>query len=124
MTRGPQNRRSHTRINLTGRTIVEIGNQAVQVSGTLLDISLGGARLKVGEMANWAERQVAVTVDGLRTIADVVWSRAGEIGLRFRSTGQDAVSAVDLFEYIILGEYRDHAPSARAWSAPAPASCI
>ncbi len=120
MTRSPQNRRSHTRINLTGRTIVEIGNQAIKVSGTLLDISLGGARLKVGEMTDWSLRQVAVTVDGMRTVADVVWSRAGEIGLRFRSTGQDAVSAVDLFEYIILGEYREQSPTARTWQ---PSSC-
>lgn len=121
MTRGPQNRRNYTRINLTGRTIVEICNSAIRVSGTLLDISLGGARLKVSEMADWSLRQVDVIVDGMKTVADVVWSRAGEIGLRFRVSGQAAVSAVDLFEYIILGEYRDHAPTARAWQSPVPA---
>lgn len=118
MTRGPQNRRNYTRINLTGRTIVEIGNSAIRVSGTLLDISLGGARLKVSNLADWSLRQVDVVVDGMRTIADVVWRREGEVGLRFRASGQAAVSAVDLFEYIILGEYRDHAPTARAWQAP------
>ncbi|MDF1721338.1 MAG: PilZ domain-containing protein [Minwuia sp.] len=117
MNTGPQNRRNHVRINLTGRTTVEIGNQALRISGTLLDISLGGARLKVDDVAEWSARQVAVIVDGLKTIADVVWSRAGEIGLRFRTSGKDASTAVDLFEHIILGEYRDQAPTARAWQA-------
>ncbi len=115
MTSGPQNRRNHTRINLTGRTIVELGDTARHLSATLLDISLGGARLRIGELADWAVRQVAVTFNGLRTIADVVWCRGGEIGLRFRDTPDEANSAVSFFENVILCEYRSHAPTARAW---------
>ena len=115
MTSGPQNRRNHTRINLTVRTIVELGDKALRLSATLLDISLGGARLKIGDLADFSVQQIEVTFNGLRTIADVVWCRAGEIGLRFRETATDAQSAVTFFENVILCEYRSHAPTARAW---------
>ena len=114
MTSGPQNRRNHTRINLTGRTIVGLGDKALRLSATLLDISLGGARLKIGDLADFSIRQIEVTFNGLRTIADIVWCRAGEIGLRFRETTTDAQSAVTFFESVILCEYRSHAPTARS----------
>jgi len=113
-TTGPQNRRAHTRINLTGNTVVELGGNALRLSAILLDISLGGARLKIGDLANWSLRQVAVTFNGLKTIADVIWCQGGEIGLRFGSTAQEAKAAVSFFENVILCEYREHAPTARA----------
>lgn len=113
MTSGPQNRRIHTRINLTGRTVVELGDKALRLSATLLDISLGGARLRIGDLADFSVQQIEVTFNGMRTIADIVWCRAGEIGLRFRKTATETNSAVTFFENVILCEYRSHAPTAR-----------
>lgn len=67
----------------------------------LLDISLGGARVAVGEAdAPWTDR-LHVLVDHVELVAVVAWRTATEVGLRYVDTAGSTI--VSIIEAILRG---------------------
>lgn len=99
----PENRRQHTRITLTGETRVatEGGGDCL-----LVDISLGGARLRTIGPVDPARSSITVTLDDKGAVGEVIWRETGEIGIRFREAARE--TALSLYEHVILSEYRSH----------------
>lgn len=77
------NRRLHTRSRLLrrGRVVFRNGYSAIDV--VVLDISQGGARIKVGGMIGLPDQFELHFEDGLRRSVEMCHREADEAGLRF-----------------------------------------
>lgn len=88
----PADRREYSRIDLadTPRAAwLDCGDQS-GLDAEILDVSLGGARLRVDQgMAN-IKGLLTLMVEQVAATAEIVWQSATEIGLRFLETAGEA----------------------------------
>ncbi|WP_417518616.1 PilZ domain-containing protein [Minwuia sp.] len=98
-------RRQHSRIELTELPLAAINgeNDNLAVRAQVLDISLGGARVRIDRALDPARRTVEILIDGIKTVAEVVWRSPTELGLRYLEQAGDA--AVVIFEQILTREF-------------------
>lgn len=99
-------RREHSRIELMQLPTAAISDagENVAIRAQVMDISLGGARVKVDRAIEPAQRTIEVLIDGVKTVAEIVWRSATEVGLRYIEQAGDA--AVTIFEQILTREFR------------------
>jgi len=105
-------RRRHSRIELSEWPMAAISGQGdnLAVRAEVLDISLGGARVKIDRAISSDRNFVEFMIDGVKAIAEIVWHSATEIGLRYVEQAGDA--AVNIFERLLTREYGRSAPVA------------
>lgn len=98
-------RREHSRIELMDLPTAAISEQGdnLAVRAEVLDISLGGARMKIDHAIEPTRRTIEVMIDGVKTIAEIVWRSATEVGLRYIEQAGEA--AVTIFEQILTREF-------------------
>lgn len=98
-------RREHSRIELMQLPTAAITNaeDKIAIRAQILDISLGGARVKIDHEIEPARRTIEVMIDGVKTVAEIVWRSATEVGLRYIEQAGDA--AVTIFEQILTREF-------------------
>ena len=99
-------RRRHSRIELTDfpRAALAGHGDNLSVRAEILDISLGGARMRIDRMIDPGQRVVEVLINGIVAVAEVVWQSATEVGLRYVENANDA--AVRIFEQVLNYAYR------------------
>jgi hypothetical protein len=98
-------RRQHSRIEVQQSLSAAIceAHEGLSVTAQVLDVSLGGARVKLSRALESVQDTVEVLIEGVRTIAQIVWRSPTEIGLRYVEQAGDA--AVDIFEKVITREF-------------------
>lgn len=104
-------RRRHSRIELSDWPMAAISGEGdiVAVRGEVLDISLGGARVKVDRAISTDRNLVEFMIDGVKAIAEIVWHSATEIGLRYVEQAGEA--AVNIFERLLTREFGRTTPA-------------
>jgi hypothetical protein len=108
-------RREHSRIELIQLPTAALSEEGDNVAfrAQVLDISLGGARVKIDRAIEPARRTIEVLIDGVKTIAEIVWRSATEVGLRYIEQAGDA--AVTIFEQILTREFSRRPASASTY---------
>ncbi|WP_416899990.1 MAG: PilZ domain-containing protein [Minwuia sp.] len=98
-------RRRHSRIEMFGLPQAAISERGdnLSVCGQILDISLGGARVRVDSGIYGQRGNVEVLIEGVKVVAEIVWRSATEIGLRFAEQAGDA--SVRIFEQILNRQF-------------------
>lgn len=100
----PADRREYSRIDLVDmpRTAwLDCGDQS-GLDAEILDVSLGGARLRIREgMANM-RGMLTLMVEQIAATAEIVWQSATEIGLRFLEAAGDA--PINILERILKSD--------------------
>ena len=100
----PADRREYSRIDLVDmpRTAwLDCGDQS-GLDAEILDVSLGGARLRIREgMANM-KGMLTLMVEQIAATAEIVWQSATEIGLRFLEAAGDA--PINILERILKSD--------------------
>ncbi|WP_416899838.1 MAG: PilZ domain-containing protein [Minwuia sp.] len=89
-------RRSHTRIELretTAPVTIESARGAA-FPGEIVDISLGGARVRYGAFEPEAGEPVRLRVHDEQAEAEICWRRADEVGLRFIGLTMEAACQI------------------------------
>ena len=100
-------RREFSRIDLEDapRTIQLDGPDGGHMQAELLDISLGGMRIRIpeglGNLSGW----ITMCLENLQARAEIVWSTATEIGLRYLEAA--GATPITILEHILKSQIAD-----------------
>lgn len=100
----PADRREYSRIDLADmpRTAwLDCGNED-GLEAEILDVSLGGARLRVAQGMGNVQHLLTLMIEQIAARAEIVWQTATEIGLRFVEAAGEA--PINLLERILKSD--------------------
>jgi hypothetical protein len=100
----PADRREYSRIDLVDAprpAWLDCGNQN-GLGAEILDVSLGGARLRIDQGMGNLKGLLKLLVDQIEASAEIVWQTATEIGLRFLESAGEA--PINILERILKSE--------------------
>lgn len=100
----PADRREYSRIDLIDAprsAWLECGDQK-GLNAEILDVSLGGARLRIEQGIGNLQGLLRILVEQVEATAEIVWQSATEIGLRFLETAGEA--PINILERILKSD--------------------